>query len=81
MSIKKRQFHKNETIVASFKHAKETNGRLHLLGLVRSHPSLFFPSSFSVFMRMLVSVALVGELQDGVRSGDCYRWSATVICI
>ncbi|GBE77285.1 cofactor-independent phosphoglycerate mutase [Sparassis crispa] len=34
VSIKKRQFHKNETIVASCKHAKEGNGRLHLLGLV-----------------------------------------------
>ncbi|KAI0030970.1 cofactor-independent phosphoglycerate mutase [Vararia minispora EC-137] len=34
VSIKKRQFHKNETILASFKHAKDTNGRLHLLGLV-----------------------------------------------
>ncbi|KZV70249.1 cofactor-independent phosphoglycerate mutase [Peniophora sp. CONT] len=34
VAIKKRQFHKNENIVASFKHAKETNGRLHLVGLV-----------------------------------------------
>ena len=35
VAIKKRQFHKNETILESFKHAKETNGRLHLVGLVR----------------------------------------------
>ncbi|KAH9169095.1 phosphoglycerate mutase [Lactarius sanguifluus] len=34
VAIKKRQFHKNETILASFKRAKETNGRLHLLGLI-----------------------------------------------
>jgi 2,3-bisphosphoglycerate-independent phosphoglycerate mutase len=34
VAIKKRQFHKNETILASFNHAKETNGRLHLLGLI-----------------------------------------------
>ncbi|TFK35833.1 cofactor-independent phosphoglycerate mutase [Crucibulum laeve] len=34
VAIKKRQFHKNENIVAAFKHAKETTGRLHLLGLV-----------------------------------------------
>ena len=35
VAIKKRQFHKNEKILASFQHAKDTNGRLHLLGLVR----------------------------------------------
>ena len=35
VAIKKRQFHKNETILESFKHAKETNGRLHFVGLVR----------------------------------------------
>jgi 2,3-bisphosphoglycerate-independent phosphoglycerate mutase len=34
VEIKKRQFHKNEAILASFKRAKDTNGRLHLLGLV-----------------------------------------------
>ncbi|KAK7036254.1 BPG-independent [Favolaschia claudopus] len=34
VSIKKRQFHQNETILASLKRAKEGNGRLHLLGLV-----------------------------------------------
>ncbi|KIM64614.1 hypothetical protein SCLCIDRAFT_114790 [Scleroderma citrinum Foug A] len=34
VSITKRQFHKNETILASTKRAKEGNGRLHLLGLV-----------------------------------------------
>ncbi|KAI0066721.1 cofactor-independent phosphoglycerate mutase [Artomyces pyxidatus] len=34
VSIKKKQFHKNDRIVESFKHAKETTGRLHLLGLV-----------------------------------------------
>ncbi|KAF8155264.1 BPG-independent [Mycena galopus ATCC 62051] len=31
---KKRAFHKNETIFASFKHARGGNSRLHLLGLV-----------------------------------------------
>ncbi|KAI6144998.1 cofactor-independent phosphoglycerate mutase [Pisolithus tinctorius] len=34
VSIAKRQFHKNETILASMKQAREGNGRLHLLGLV-----------------------------------------------
>ncbi|KAF9812534.1 hypothetical protein IEO21_06173 [Rhodonia placenta] len=34
VSIKKRQFHKNEVILESCKRAKEGNGRLHLLGLV-----------------------------------------------
>ncbi|KAI0783965.1 phosphoglycerate mutase [Irpex lacteus] len=34
VSIKKRQFHKNEVILESCKHAKEGNGRLHFLGLV-----------------------------------------------
>ncbi|KAJ7453314.1 phosphoglycerate mutase [Mycena galericulata] len=34
VSIKKREFHKNKNILESFKHAKEGNGRLHLLGLV-----------------------------------------------
>ncbi|GAB1521841.1 hypothetical protein RhiTH_004938 [Rhizoctonia solani] len=34
VSIKKREFHKNKTILESLKHAKDTSGRLHLLGLV-----------------------------------------------
>ncbi|KDR80714.1 hypothetical protein GALMADRAFT_222317 [Galerina marginata CBS 339.88] len=34
VSIKKRQFHKNEAIVAACKRAKEGTGRLHLIGLV-----------------------------------------------
>ncbi|CCL98840.1 uncharacterized protein FIBRA_00845 [Fibroporia radiculosa] len=34
VSIKKRQFHKNEVILESCNRAKEGNGRLHLLGLV-----------------------------------------------
>ena len=34
VSIKKRQFHSNPNILASFKRAKESTGRLHLLGLV-----------------------------------------------
>ncbi|KAL0946449.1 hypothetical protein HGRIS_012672 [Hohenbuehelia grisea] len=34
VSIKKRQFHKTDKIVESVKHAKEGNGRLHLVGLV-----------------------------------------------
>lgn len=45
-SIKKRQFHKNETILESLKHAKDNSGRVHFIGLVR--PSLAacgFPSS------------------------------------
>jgi len=33
-SIKKRQFHKSPKIVEAMDHAKEGNGRLHLLGLV-----------------------------------------------
>ena len=35
VSIKKREFHKNDVILESFKHAKDTTGRLHLIGLVR----------------------------------------------
>lgn len=34
VSIKKREFHKNKTILDSLNHAKDTTGRLHLLGLV-----------------------------------------------
>ncbi|KAF4610634.1 hypothetical protein D9613_007333 [Agrocybe pediades] len=34
VSIKKKQFHKNEAILASCKRAKDGNGRLHLIGLV-----------------------------------------------
>ncbi|KAJ7582130.1 BPG-independent [Mycena floridula] len=34
VSIKKREFHKNKTIVECMNKAKEGNGRLHLLGLV-----------------------------------------------
>ncbi|KAG8859390.1 hypothetical protein FRB91_008259 [Serendipita sp. 411] len=33
-SIRKKDFHKSEVIRASMQHAKDTNGRLHLLGLV-----------------------------------------------
>jgi 2,3-bisphosphoglycerate-independent phosphoglycerate mutase len=35
VAIKKREFHKNPTIVESFKRAKDGNGRLHLMGLVQ----------------------------------------------
>ncbi|EGN93525.1 hypothetical protein SERLA73DRAFT_78418 [Serpula lacrymans var. lacrymans S7.3] len=47
VAIKKRLFHKNETILASIKRAKEGNGRLHLAGLisdggVHSHISHLF---------------------------------------
>jgi len=35
VAIKKKEFHKNPKIVESFKRAKDGNGRLHLLGLVR----------------------------------------------
>lgn len=38
-SIKKREFHKSANILKSCKHAKEGNGRLHLLGLVCYLPS------------------------------------------
>ncbi|KAH8829279.1 PGM protein [Flagelloscypha sp. PMI_526] len=34
VSIKKREFHKNKTILESFERAKAGNGRLHLLGLI-----------------------------------------------
>lgn len=34
MSIKKRQFHKNKTILEAMQRAKDKNGRLHLIGLV-----------------------------------------------
>ncbi|KAJ7589652.1 phosphoglycerate mutase [Mycena floridula] len=34
VSIKKREFHKNKTIVKSMNKAKDGNGRLHLLGLI-----------------------------------------------
>jgi 2,3-bisphosphoglycerate-independent phosphoglycerate mutase len=43
VEIKKRQFHKKEAILASFKHAKDTNGRLHLLGLVCCYPLCAIP--------------------------------------
>ncbi|KAJ7903172.1 hypothetical protein B0H13DRAFT_2335236 [Mycena leptocephala] len=40
VSIKKCQFHKNETILESLKRAKAGNGRLHLLGAGASpHPN------------------------------------------
>jgi 2,3-bisphosphoglycerate-independent phosphoglycerate mutase len=35
VSIKKRQFHKAENIVASCQRAKDGNGRLHFIGLVK----------------------------------------------
>ena len=41
VAIKKREFHKNPTIVESFKRAKDGNGRLHLLGLVEWDPPLY----------------------------------------
>lgn len=34
VSIKKHEFHKSPNILKSFQHAKSTNGRLHLIGLV-----------------------------------------------
>lgn len=34
VSIKKREFHKNKIILDSCKHAKETSGRIHFLGLI-----------------------------------------------
>ncbi|KAG8834397.1 hypothetical protein FRC18_002058 [Serendipita sp. 400] len=45
-SIRKKDFHKSEVIRASMQHAKDTNGRLHLLGLV----SLAFPSGTSMMI-------------------------------
>jgi 2,3-bisphosphoglycerate-independent phosphoglycerate mutase len=42
VAIKKCTFHKNETILASMKRAKDGNGRLHLLGLVRTLSSTLF---------------------------------------
>ena len=39
-SIKKRQFHESPKIVEAMQHAKDGNGRLHLLGLV-SRSDLF----------------------------------------
>ena len=38
VSIKKREFHKNKSILESFEKAKKGNGRVHLLGLVRLLP-------------------------------------------
>lgn len=34
--IKRREFHKTANILESFQHAKDGNGKLHLLGLVRA---------------------------------------------
>ncbi|KAG7092047.1 hypothetical protein E1B28_008428 [Marasmius oreades] len=34
VSIKKKEFHKNKTILQSIQHAKDGNGRLHFLGLI-----------------------------------------------
>lgn len=45
VSIKKKAFHKNEAILAACKRAKEGNGRLHLMGLVRTVISLLDTSS------------------------------------
>lgn len=45
-SIKKRQFHESPKIVESMQHAKDGNGRLHLLGLV-SRSCRFRFSAFS----------------------------------
>jgi 2,3-bisphosphoglycerate-independent phosphoglycerate mutase len=42
VSIKKRQFHKNQAILESCKRAKEGTGRLHLLGLVGQKNSVVF---------------------------------------
>ncbi|KAJ7194006.1 BPG-independent [Mycena pura] len=39
VSIKKREFHKNKSILESFKRAKDGNGRLHLLGRSASQVS------------------------------------------
>ena len=40
VSIKKRQFHNNKVILDSCKNAKESTGRLHLIGLVSQNPTL-----------------------------------------
>jgi 2,3-bisphosphoglycerate-independent phosphoglycerate mutase len=45
VSIKKRAFHKNEAILEACKRAKEGNGRLHLMGLVRTAFSLPYAPS------------------------------------
>lgn len=47
-AIKTREFHKTENIVKSFQHAKETSGRLHLLGLVRPQPDTTVATRASV---------------------------------
>lgn len=48
LAIRTKEFYKTENILKSFNHAKETTGRLHLLGLVRSisHAS---PQSFRLY--------------------------------
>lgn len=48
-SIKKRQFHESPKIVEAMQHAKDGNGRLHLLGLV----SRSFRFRFSTFRRWM----------------------------
>lgn len=50
-SIKKRTFHKSENIVASCQRAKDGNGRLHLLGLVRVRLNAYFMRGSILFHR------------------------------
>ena len=44
-AIKKDEFKDTPNIVAAMKHAKENNGRLHLMGLVRASRSAFTTTS------------------------------------
>jgi len=49
-SIKRRQFHESPKIVEAMQHAKDGNGRLHLLGLV-SRSDRFHSSTFDSSLR------------------------------
>jgi bisphosphoglycerate-independent phosphoglycerate mutase (AlkP superfamily) len=44
-AIKKDEFKDTPNIVAAMKHAKENNGRLHLMGLVCTSRSAFITTS------------------------------------
>ena len=55
VSIKKREFHKNPKIVESCKRAKDGNGRLHLLGLVKSFQ----------FLHPFVGLLTICKVSDG----------------
>ena len=78
MSIKKKQFHKNEVIVESCKRAKEGNGRLHLLGLV-SVIALCRTVAVPTGSVDLLGLACLGSRASPMRVGETWVHSAVPI--